>query len=243
MLIPQIGQLVGYPNFQKFMPEESIETEHDRKQTRYEAVSDGVSKMFFICLGTANASSTGSYRQHIKIGATIPVWKSFPEFAQMCREARDSRFGPDEVSKIKKAIDALVTFETQHYEAASKTLLSKSPKARMRKADRTNLKVDARLHAIKCMRHGPEEFINHLGEVGQAYGGVRLEMKLACYCCQGIFGYSNVKEASDKELPTNITRYERSKDDYDHHCAEAATSLQCKAVTTPVPYQDSLPYA
>lgn len=225
------------------MPEESVKTEQDRKQTRYEAISDGVSNMFFICLGAANASGTGSYRQHIKIGATIPVWKSFPEFAQVCREARDSRFGLDEVSKIKKAIDVLLTFETEHYEEASKYFISKSPKARMRNADRTSLKVDARLHAIKIMRQGPEEFINHLGETGQAYGGDKLEMKLACYCCQGIFGYSNVKEASDKELPTNITRFERSKDDYDHHCAEAATSLQCKAVTAPAPYQDSLPYA
>lgn len=118
----------------------------------------------------------------------------------------------------------------------------------MKKSELVEAKIKARIHAISCMRAGQSDFIDHSQEFGQAYSGKTLQMRLACYCCQGIFGYCNVlKEVSDEDVRTNITRFERSKEGYDHPCAEAATSLQCKAETLQEvltkPYHDSLPYA
>lgn len=151
--------------------------------------------MFFVCLGAPNVSGTGDNLQHIKVGATIPVWKKFQQFAQICYAARDFRFGPDSISKIKKAIDALVTFEAEQYKEEERNFREPFPRRQILKTDRSKMKVDSRLHAVDRMRSGHKDFINRSEEIGQAYGGDALTMKLACYCCQGIFGYRNVLNA------------------------------------------------
>jgi len=207
-------------------------------------LSNGTPRMFFICVGSATASATGGHLQHVKIGATTPVWTTFPEFGKMCRLARESRFGPDKISELKKAVDTLTAFEAEHYKPVRETLEKEAGPRAVNKKKLTQAKKEARQHAIKTMQGGHPDFIDHLQEIGQAYSVKSLEMNFACYCCQGIFGYRNVlKEVSEVDIRDNLTRWERSKDGNDHLCAEAATSLQCKAVTASKPYEDSPTYA
>ena len=171
----------------------------------------------------------------------------------MCRAARDARFGTGYMEKISRAIDMLSAFESQVF-AQIEAIIDANIEIklygkRLSKAI-SKAKVESRRQAISHMcakQPSSESFIDHSCEIGQAFSGQALQMCLACYGCQGIFGYLNVrKEASPAEQGSNLNRWRRSSNDFDHRCAEAATSLQCKGNSSREaprePYHDSLPY-
>ncbi|MCJ1247776.1 hypothetical protein MMC30_004991 [Trapelia coarctata] len=244
-----LEQLSEYPSFKLFEPSTRFETDQIQKLKEEPTLSNGIPNRIFICVGSATASGTGEHLQHIKVGATTPMWTSgFPEFAEMCRSARIIRFGQVKSFEITKAVNALTAFEADSYQPALNTIEHEARGRDISKKALLTAKINPREHAIRCMRAGHPDFINHMQEIGQAYSGKTLKMRFACYCCQGIFGYSNIfKEGSQKEIRENLSCFERSTEVYDHQCAEAATSLQCKAenlleVSTK-PYHDSLPYA
>lgn len=243
-LISNLGSLSKYPNFEELKLSTEFGADPTHKSREDIQLSNGIPRMFFICVGSATASATGGQLQHVKIGATTPVWYTFPEFQMMCRVARESRFGPDKISKLNKAVDTLTAFEAKHYEPVRERLEKEAGLRSLNKKKLTEAKKQARQHAINTMQAGHPDFIDHLQEIGQAYSAKSLAMNFACYCCQGIFGYHNVlKEASEDDIRNNLTRWVRSKDGNDHLCAEAVASLLCKAVAASEPYEDSLPYA
>lgn len=121
VLISFVAELSGYPSFEELEPAAEFDRSQILEMEKERNLSNGVPNMFFICVGSATASGPGTQFQHIKIGATIPIWKGFSEFASMCRSARDIRFGPDEISKVTKAINALTAIEEAHLQPQSRS--------------------------------------------------------------------------------------------------------------------------
>ena len=230
MLISNLEHLSEYPNFKRFEPTINFDANQIQKLEQERTLSSGIPNTFFICLGSATAWRTGEHLQHINVGATTPMWSSgFPEFGEMCRSARDIRFGPDKSLQITKAIDALMAIEADHFLPAKAEMERKAHGKNVSKKALVTAKIEARKHAIDRMQAGHPDFINHLQEFGQAYNGRTLQMKLACYCCQGIFGYSNVlKEESEMETRDNVSQFGRSDKVHDHQCAEAAQACNAK---------------
>ena len=244
-----------YPEFPQEVVKRQFSTGHiEEPIDEGKPPSDGVPHMFYICVGSATTSSAAEGLKHIKGGATIPYWGTFPEFFKLCRAARDERFGPGYLDRISRAIDKLFVFESQVHaqiEDIRDANVDDKPEGKALRKAMKDAKVESRRQAISqmCARQpSSEAFIDHSRETGQAFGGNELSMRLACYGRQGIFGYSNViVEPSDIKVRGNLNRWRRSSDAFDHRCAEAATSWQCKAETlreAPTePYRESLPYA
>lgn len=77
--------------------------------------SRGTPRMFAVCLG--NATNV----KHFYVGATLPEWSKFPEFKEICKQARAVRFG-DYEAKISAAAGMLRGFLKEEEEGKYREL-------------------------------------------------------------------------------------------------------------------------
>ena len=200
--------------------------------------------MVFICLVHGPSTAHNSFMKHVYVGSSAPVWLSFPELKQIGRQSREQRFGGKQIDRIRKALDQLCDLESQLLPIETARLTDHNRRRHQQKAPLQEAKVNARTKAIEQMR-GKASFIDHTNEFAQPFNGRTLKMEMACYACQGIFGYRNTIETSEAETRIVVGEFNRTEG-YDHRCAEAAASIQCKTVYSPKtrlePYSQALLY-